>query len=564
MDIKIQINGAFLEGLTKTDVKLSINASSPYSFGESTRTYSASIKAPRNRVNDGIFYQMRNFGYVKRDMKYEAKIYIGGIAINKRFKAKVTCDEESYSVALSQSDLKMSQLPKEVVEATLIDSKVGDTRFFRASDLITRALGSPTPVTFPAIHYGGYVPGLIIENLGQRWISELLVGKSVTVFWRYASETDDGTKYLKGNTLDIKEYDTRTAMTAPGGAEQSTIAVVTIDNSNAYITLDMSKVGTMLGYVVLKAVYNNRTVAVFQKDDGQNDITQVRYKYISTTMDIPIYHFYGFYLSREVDDITKLNALPPSFMSPDEAMNLSGKITSIQNADGLTHEWGNCGVSDAITYLTDICKIFQWGWKFTTNVDDSGNTNVTVNVYKLIADEARNVDRNHGPITFNEFRQDWSDFYLSTDKIEDPEGLPNAAVFKIGDFFKSIQVSKASFTAKGDIVESGVPYPQDGTYPRFAIRKGAIGSGSTWVDYFKSIEYTQSLQKYYGLFSDALDVTIKAKIPYYYIENNYKENGIVWFKQLNAFFYVRSITDYNLSTQECKVKLTKINLARAK
>lgn len=185
-------------------------------------------------------------------------------------------------------------------------------------------------------------------------------------------------------------------------------------------------------------------------------------------------------------------------------------------------------------------------------------------MYKLIADDARNVDRDHGPITFNEFRQDWSDFYLSTDKIEDSEGFPNTAVFKIGDFFKSLQVSKASFTAKGDIVESNVPYPQDGTYPRFAIRKGAVGSGSTWVEYFKSIEYTQSLQKYYGMFSDALDVTIKAKIPYYHIENKYKENGIVWFKQLNAFFYVRSITDYNISTQECKVKLTKINLLRQK
>ena len=87
MDIKIQINGTFLEGLTKRDVKLSINASSPYSFGESTRTYSANIKAPRNRVNDGIFYQIRNFGYVMRDTKYEARIYIGGIVINKRFKA---------------------------------------------------------------------------------------------------------------------------------------------------------------------------------------------------------------------------------------------------------------------------------------------------------------------------------------------------------------------------------------------------------------------------------------------------------------------------------------------
>ena len=562
MDVKIQINGTFLDGLTKTEVKLSINASSPSSFGESTRTYSANIKAPRNQVNDGIFYQMRNFGYVMRDMKYEAKIYLGGIAINKRFKAKVTCDEESYSIALSQSDLKMSQLPKEVVEATLIDSNVGNTRFFRASDLIKQALGTVNPVTFPAIDYGGYVPGLIIENKGQIGITDLFVGKSVTVFWRYASETDDGTKYFRGNALDIKEYDTRTSMTAPGGVTESTVAVVTMDN-NAYITLDMSKVGPVLNYVVLKAVYNNQTVAIFQKDGEQNDITQVRYKYVSTTMNIPIRNFYGFYISRDINDYNRLNALPPSFMSPDEAVNLSGKITSLQNTAGLTQEFGNCGVSDAITYLTDICKIFQWGWKFTLTEDVNGNTNVNVNVYKLIADEARNVAQN-GPITFNDSRQDWSDFYLSTDKIEDSEGFPNTAVFKIGDYFKSLQVSKASFTAKGDIVESNVPYPQDGTYPRFAIRKGAVGSGSTWVEYFKSINYTQSLQKYYGLFSDALDVTIKAKIPYYYIENKYKENGVVWFKQLNAFFYIRSITDYNLSTQECKIKLTKINLLRQK
>ncbi len=562
MDIKIQINGTFLDGLTKTEVKLSINASSPYSFGESTRTYSANIKAPRNQVNDGIFYQMRNFGYAMRDMRYEAKIYLGGIAINKRFKAKVTCDEESYSIALSQSDLKMSQLPKEVVETTLIDSKVGNTRFFRASDLIKQALGTVNPVTFPDIDYGGYVPGLIIENKGQIGITDLLVGKSVTVFWRYASETDDGTKHFRGNALDIKEYDTRTAITAPGGVTESTVAVVTMDN-NAYITLDMSKVGTVLNYVVLKAVYNNQTVAIFQKDGEQNDITQVRYKYVSTTMNIPIRNFYGFYISRDINDYNSLNALPPSFMSPDEAVNLSGKITSLQNTAGLTQEFGNCGVSDAITYLTDICKIFQWGWKFTLTEDVNGNTNVNVNVYKLIADEARNVAQN-GPITFNDFRQDWSDFYLSTDKIEDSEGFPNTAVFKIGDYFKSLQVSKASFTAKGDIVESNVPYPQDGTYPRFAIRKGAVGSGSTWVEYLKSINYTQSLQKYYGLFSDALDVTIKAKIPYYYIENRYKENGVVWFKQLNAFFYIRSITDYNLSTWECKIKLTKINLLRQK
>lgn len=562
MDIKIQINGTFLEGLTKTDVKLSINASSPYSFGESTRTYSANIKAPRNRVNDGIFYQMRNFGYVKRDMKYEARIYIGGIAINKRFKAKVTCDEESYSVALSQSDLKMSQLPKEVVENPLYASGVGNSLFYRASDLVQRALGSPTPVVFPLIEDRDYVPGLLIENMGQKPLSEVLVGKSVTVFWRYASETDEGTKYFKGNFLDIKEYDTRTAMNAPLGSTANTTAVITMDN-NAYITLDMSRVGTMLNYVVLKASYNNQTVAIFQKDDNQNDITQVRYKFVSTTMNIPTYLFTGMYISRDINVYDRLDATPPAFMSPDEAVNLSGKITELRNSGGVTQVYGNCGVSDAISFLTDLCKIFQWGWKFTTNVDASGNTNVMVNVYRLLADDAISIPLG-GPLEFNNFRQDWSQFYMSVDKIEDSEGFPNIGTFKIGDFTKSVQVSRASFTAKGDLVESGVPNPQDGTYPRLIIRRVEGNNNRPWAEYFKSIEYTQSLQKYYGLFSDALDVTIKAKIPYYHIENNYKENGVVWFKQLNAFFYVRSITDYNLSTQECKVKLTKINLARTK
>lgn len=562
MDIKIAINGTFLEGLTKTDVKLSINASSPYSFGESTRTYSANIKAPRNRVNDGIFYQMRNFGYVKRDMKYEARIYIGGIAINKRFKAKVTCDEESYSVALSQSDLKMSQLPKEVVENPLYASGVGNSLFYRASDLVQRALGSPTPVEFPLIEDRDYVPGLLIENMGQKPLSEVLVGKSVTVFWRYASETDEGTKYFKGNFLDIKEYDTRTAMNAPLGSTANTTAVITMDN-NAYITLDMSRVGTMLNYVVLKASYNNQTVAIFQKDDNQNDITQVRYKFVSTTMNIPTYLFTGMYISRDINVYDRLDATPPSFMSPDEAVNLSGKITELRSSGGVTQVYGNCGVSDAISFLTDLCKVFQWGWKFTTNVDASGNTNVIVNVYRLLADDAISIPLG-GPLEFNNFRQDWSQFYMSVDKIEDSEGFPNIGTFKIGDFTKSVQVSRASFTAKGDLVESGVPNPQDGTYPRLIIRRVEGNNNRPWAEYFKSIEYTQSLQKYYGLFSDALDVTIKAKIPYYHIENNYKENGIVWFKQLNAFFYVRSITDYNISTQECKVKLTKINLSRTK
>mgnify|MGYP000621093179 FL=1 len=143
--------------------------------------------------------------------------------------------------------------------------------------------------------------------------------------------------------------------------------------------------------MVLKSVYNNQTVAIFQKDDNQNDITQVRYKFASTTMNIPTYIFNGLYISRDINVYEKLDATPPKTMSPDEAVNLSGKITELRNTAGVTQVAGNCGVSNAVDFLTDICKVFQWGWEFQTIVDDSGLTSVIISIYDLIANDDKKL-----------------------------------------------------------------------------------------------------------------------------------------------------------------------------
>lgn len=562
MDVKIQINGTFLEGVTNTDIKLSINASSPYAFGESTRTYSATIKAPRNRTNDAVFIEMRNLGLTRRKTKYEAKIYLGGIAINKRFKAKVSCNTDNYDVAISQVDLKLSQLPKEIIYASLLASGESSTRFSPAKDFLWRNMKYNVQFNFPTIE-GNYEPGILIEYIGQKAISEALVGKSVTVFWRYPSESDEGTKYFNGNDLDVKEYDTRMLITAPGGVTQNSTAVVTLDN-NGYIILDMSEVGTILNYVVLKSTQNNQTVAIFQKDDNQTDITQVRYKYISTTMEIPIYIFNGFYISRDINVYDRLPAVPPRFMSPDESVNLQGKITEVRNPAGLTQEFGNIGVTSAVDFLTDICKAFQFGWRYSieddTTATPGGKVTYQVSAYKIINDAVFNLLNGPIPVGDNAYIQDWTDYYVSTEKIEDADGFPANGVFQIGEYTKSLQLSDAAFNTKGEVFSVGFPYPTANTLPRTCLRR--TSDNYVWRNYFQSQEYTDRLTKYYRRFSDALDVTIKARVPYYAIENEYKEDGVVWFKQLNAFFYVRSITDYSMSTGDCKIKLTKINLLR--
>lgn len=564
MDVKIQINGTFLEGVTNTDIKLSINASSPYAFGESTRTYSATIKAPRNRTNDAVFIEMRNLGLTRRKTKYEAKIYLGGIAINKRFKAKVSCNADNYDVAISQVDLKLSQLPKEIIYASLTSSGEASSLFATAKELLFRNMGYQVQFNFPTIE-GGYEPGILVEYLGQVALTDALVGKNMTVFWRYPSESDEGTKYFKGNDLDVKEYETRMLITAPGGVTTNTTAVVTLDN-NGYIILDMSEVGTILNYVVLKAVYNNQTVAIFQKDDNQTDITQVRYKYVSTTMNVPIYIFNGFYISRDINVYDRLSASPPRFMSPDEAVNLQGKITAIQNSAGLTQTWGDIGVTSAVDFLTDICKAFQFGWRYSISEDNSatpgGTVTYQVSAYKILNDAVFNLLNGPIPVGDNAYIQNWTDYYVSTEKIEDADGFPSNGVFQIGEYTKSLQLSDAAFNTKGEVFSVGFPYPTTNTYPRTCLRRISGSITTLWKNYFQSQEYTDRLTKYYRRFSDALDVTIKAKIPYYAIENEYKEDGVVWFKQLNAFFYVRSITDYSMSTGDCKIKLTKINLLR--
>lgn len=59
MDITIRIGNKVVEGVKPSTVKLTINNVDPFTVGERTNVYSATVKVPRTETNDAIFASER-------------------------------------------------------------------------------------------------------------------------------------------------------------------------------------------------------------------------------------------------------------------------------------------------------------------------------------------------------------------------------------------------------------------------------------------------------------------------------------------------------------------------
>ena len=111
MEISIRINGLMVEGIKPSTVKLTINNVDPFTIGERTNAYSATIKVPRTHTNDVIFASERfPMFYVKKNV-YIAYVYFGGLAspfTDGQFVAQVKAEKDGYSISLVQNTVNPS------------------------------------------------------------------------------------------------------------------------------------------------------------------------------------------------------------------------------------------------------------------------------------------------------------------------------------------------------------------------------------------------------------------------------------------------------------------------
>lgn len=566
MELGIEVNRRMLDGVTG-DLKLSVVSADPYTMSQPTRAYSGTISVPRSANNDHIFGGMRHFGVRPRDYltetwatpdnvwekvvgAYVAKVFIGGVQIPGDFRASVTCKETGYDIALSQTAVTAEQLPAKILQHVDIRGPgTGGAYNVNLNRVIAEAMNAPGDnVYFP--YYAPNMQPVIRTAYESKAQSDIYVGQNVTLFYRFALDSDAGTQYLN-NDIDIMEYSVRDPASFPTLGAYDTLFCEAIDFQE--VTLDVSFYAGPPPSLAIRDKTHKAVIVSLSPIGDLTDKTHVRYKMNSKSAQIRVggpTGYSGMYITTLTNTIA-LDVHPPFDMDSEAAFKISYTITSISGG-GVATVNGGLGTENARELLEGICKAMMWTYDFSIN----SNNKVLLDIRPILNED----------ITTPEWRkdingstlQDWSEYYVSTEKIEDSSGFANSIYGKIGEKSVWYTVSRGLFKTKQEVFTASVPYKMDGSLPRLMFWNT---STNVLVDYFFTNDYLyNTFRKYYDLFNSGIDVTINANIPLLQFNKIYRRDGAVWLDAFKCWFYVRSVSDFSVATGDCKIKLTKLNI----
>lgn len=566
MELGIEVNRRMLDGVTG-DLKLSVVSADPYTMSQPTRAYSGTISVPRSANNDHIFGGMRHFGVRPRDYltetwatpdnvwkkvvgAYVAKVFIGGVQIPGDFRASVTCKETGYDIALSQTAVTAEQLPSRILShADIRGAGVGGAYNVNLNRVLADSFNAPgSNIYFP--YYADNMQPVIRTTYETKSMTDVYVGQAITLAFRFALNTDAGTKYLN-NDIDIMEYAVRDPASFPTLGNYDTLFCdLSIPQE---VILDVSFLaGTPVSLAVRDKTHKQVVISLSPIGD-LSDKTHIRYVTNTTSPRIRVSGttpYTGMYLTTLSNTIA-LDVHPPEDMDSEAAFRIPLKIINVSGGGNTTIN-GGLGSESARELLDGFCKAMMWTYEFT--IMDTGK--VIIYVRDLL----------HADITTAGFRkgingstlQDWSDYYVSTEKIEDSSGFANSINGKIGEKNVWYTVTRGMFTTRAEVFTAEVPYKMDQTLPRALFFNT---STSVVADYFYSNDYLyNTFRKYYDLFKSGIDVTINANIPFFQFKKLYRPDGAVWLDAFKSWFYIRSVSDFSVATGDCKIKLTKLNI----
>lgn len=566
MELGIEVNRRMLDGVTG-DLKLSVVSADPYTMSQPTRAYSGTISVPRSANNDHIFGGMRHFGARPRDYltetwatpdnvwekvvgAYVAKVFIGGVQIPGDFRASVTCKETGYDIALSQTAVTAEQLPAKILQHVDIRGPgTGGAYNVNLNRVIAEAMNAPGDnVYFP--YYAPNMQPVVRTTYESKAQSDIYVGQNVTLFYRFALDSDAGTQYLN-NDIDIMEYAVRDPASFPTLGAYDTLYCTSIDFQE--VTLDVSFYAGPPPSLAIRDKTHKVVIVSLSPIGDLTDKTHIRYMINSKSAQIRVggpTGFSGMYMTTLTNDIA-LDVHPPYDMDSEAAFKIVYTITGVSGG-GVSTVNGGLGTENARELLEGICKAMMWTYDFSID----SNNKVRLDIRPILNEDITTAEYRKG--INGTTLQDWSEYYVSTEKIEDSSGFANSINGKIGEKSVWYTVARGMFKTKQEVFSASVPYKLDGSLPRLLFWNT---STNVLQDYFFSNAYLyDTFRKHYDLFNSGIDVTINANIPLLQFNKIYRRDGAVWLDAFKCWFYVRSVSDFSVATGACKIKLTKLNI----
>ena len=533
MDLTIRIDGELIDGVTSNSVKLTINNPDPLKFTEQTVSYSGTIKVPRSEVNDRVFRSERFPGMFIRTSPYRAELYFGGFNIpfgSGLFRVRVTADEDGYSLELIESISKLSSLRAPVVAIPKFASSA--YQFSTYIDSLNYAY--PNAVTMPTIYAANgstpvlmsYIADRVTKKAGDYKDAESqlvfkgahdgLGGSVYAANYMIAENNEVATcfAYMTGSKFDLRFTDGSFVVLPPSAP------------STVYLR---SNGGTFALPFRRGAARPDGNYPYYPANPGSTSCLVTP----RTSRDLN----FGFTTSTSSGtySITPITTVPNA-----EAYFISFKINS---ATAPGYAWDlveTMGIDTPFGIVQAFCKAFCWTYEFRPKP-------FALKLKPFI-----------NPSTTSTYRVDWTGkIDQSSIKVSETAGAARTYTVQVGSLKQTVGGYGGAISTQETVGESAFPVNPGAQRPYASMIRLA---GSYVPDnYFNRVNgYRATIAGHYHRFSPGWQVTAKMNLSYFDIKKM-KSDALYFIGELNYWFYLRTISNWEPSTGNANVTLIAVN-----
>lgn len=563
MDITIRIGDKVVEGVKPSTVKLTINNVDPFTVGERTNAYSATVKVPRTETNDAIFASERFPMFYAKKNVYIAYVYFGGLAspfTDGQFVAQVKAEKDGYSISLVQNTVNPSNtsLPvstKSIREGYEFDpatnSRSLTKRVATIEDTYRDAVDGRGQFTHPPI-IPGYsstevVFGFDVEE--RDVVPSEVLGAWGECAYMGASNTINGGVYphcyfrSKNSFID----------SVLGRFNQAGSKIYALVDLGSYVLLDIDVPSVMLRAYQLTTDEMN---IPFTRS-GTHPSGAIKYELRGQEQDFSYivppsgtkfldFYFHSPALTPPNDND---NYRPTKLVPVEDALHVALGIQSIGVSNG--HKVMPVDMPyGAMDLMKGMCQMFAWRYTF-----DHTTANFT----------AKQIIKGHPNTYESKEYVDWSGREdATTAQYSEVSGLGSEMVVKVGELEYVVGGNRNNVTRRTNAFSSSLAFKKrsyGGTPRVFELWRMRHGEITTYEGHYMRHPkgYTKYLNDYFLPFQNSYQVTVEANLSYFDIAN-FKDDALYRFANLGGSFYLRKIENWDASTGECKLTLISVDL----
>lgn len=574
--VSLRVNGYDIDGLDNATVKITLNNISPVTMTGDSVAFSATINVPRTPDNDRTFIGL-NKGLLNCEY-YTAEVLIASIPFKyyayvsdepTEFYAKVSATETEYTINLIESTDKWSDVSLPI-SAPPVYRAVQDGGLAisaaNLSELVRRYVTFPQ-ITFPAINpetnNGVPVPdassqqaSIIVKRRDLTWQGDVATGSTKLVPQNYTKGRggyiypkiativmDNANIYANASFFGARSGGSAAGFFIASGEGQAFYLIVeytgtTIPSTKpstiqlrgniSAIGRSVSFYGTLTDRIWIYRSIDNQQMTVYPKQDSYLQLAAT----IGGVLRTDWFKFPDGYAPEEVIKCGEGKIIYDAAIAP------ASQTAFSQPAD--------FPYTDVKKLVDDMCTAWHWRKIYR---------NGTLRVEPIV-----DADLRDGTSAAWTRVHDWSDKLRSVETVDVPDEFADQYVCTLDATQFSYSSGAGTVTPVKEAYKSGVKY----TYDRMVFPKMGLTSifttpsPSPYFVYIHTIYYPY-INRHFKMFRSRVQVKIKAQLEYGDVEN-LKLGDAYYFSQLNSYFYIKSLGEYDVATGNCKLSLYKMDL----